>query len=225
MNNGVNAKDDLLKRFVDKDTDELSEFSPMDPPDAFNPPSMKPVDFEELQPVLRHLTLEHREIVKALDGFELAILSIRNSGITKEVNQQLSEFFQYLDDTVVAHHIKEERVVFPILHDLLIDVGEHLPGDVRETAVDMLEHDHSKTMQLAALCFSLLGVASRLTDPTSRAIVVDAAVDQGVALVELMRLHMFREDNVVFALAQKHLSQADADRMVVLLDKYFSIAL
>lgn len=225
MNNVTNGKDDVLKRFVDKDTDELSEFSPMDPPDAFNPPSIKPIAVDDLAPALKHLVLEHRDIVLRLDAFELAIMSVRSEGISKETNQQLSSFFQYLDDCVVAHQLKEERIVFPILHDRLIDIGEHLPGEVRETAVDMLEHDHSKTMQLATLCFSLLGVASRLNDAVSRAVVVDAAVDQGIALVELMRLHMFREDNVVFALAQEHLTAADHERMTLLLDKYFSIAL
>lgn len=224
MNNGTSAKDDVIKRFVDKDTEGETEYSPMDPPDAFNPPSVSAVPVEDLSPVLRHLVTEHRAIIKELDMFEVAILSIRTEGITKEANQRLSAFFQYLDDLVVSHHLKEERVVFPMLHDRLIDIGEHLPGDVRETAVDMLEHDHSKTMQLASLCFSLLGIASRLPDAASRAMVIDAAVDQGVALVEMMRLHIFREDNVVFALAHESLTQDDHNKMAMLLDKYFSIA-
>jgi hemerythrin-like domain-containing protein len=80
-------------------------------------------------------------------------------------------------------------------------------------------------MQVATLAFSLMGIASRLTDPASRLILVDMAVEQGNSLIELMRLHIFREDNVVFALAQKHLSAEDFHKMEIQMKSYFAIDL
>ena len=77
----------------------------------------------------------------------------------------------------------------------------------------MLENDHIKTMQLATLSFSLMGISSRLTDTASRAVLIDMAVEQGNSLVELLRLHIFREDNVVFALAQKYFTTEDFKKM------------
>ncbi len=216
---------DYLKRNVEKDTNGKAEYSPMDPPDAYRPPSIKAVPYDELSPVLKHLCDEHQIILKEIEKFEAALLGIRQSGITKELNQTLASFFQFLDDKIVLHHLKEERVLFPILHDCLLNIGEHSSGSIPETAVDMMEDDHIKVMQLAALCFSLMGIASRLTDLSSRAIIADMAIEQGSALVELLRLHIFREDNVVFALAHQNMSEQETARLKILLNKYFSIDL
>ena len=137
----------------------------------------------------------------------------------------LADFFQFLDEHIVLHHLKEERILFPLLHDCLLDKGEHAPGPVPETAVDLLENDHIKTMQLATLSFSLLGMASRLTDTTSRAVLIDTAMEQGNSLIELLRLHIFRENNVVFALAQKYFTAEEFTKMEEYLKKYFSLSL
>lgn len=77
-------------------------------------------------------------------------------------------------------------------------------------------------MQLATLIFSLMGASSRLTDPASRAVLIDMAVEQGNSLIELLRLHIFREDNVVFALAHKHLTTDEFKEMEGKMKKYFS---
>lgn len=70
----------------------------------------------------------------------------------------------------------------------------------------MLEDDHIKMMQSASVTFNLMGLASRLPDPKSRAITIDAAVEQGKSLIELIRLHIFREDNILFPLADKYIN-------------------
>lgn len=219
------SETDYLKRNVEKDTDGKTEYSPMDPPDAYKPPSLNPVPFEELMPFLQHLSEEHKFIRAELDAFEKTLLEIRKQGITKELNKNLADFFKFLDEIIVLHHLKEERILFPLLHDRLLANGENAPGAIPETAVDMLENDHIKTMQLVTLTFSLLGLSSRLTDINSRAILIDTAIEQGNALIELLRLHIFREDNVVFALANKYLSENDTKEMELKLEKYFSIQL
>lgn len=221
--NNIFSDTDYIKRVVEKDTNGQQVFSPMDPPDAYKPPSIQPVPYEQLSLFLRHLTDEHKLILNALEKFEVTLVEIRKDGITKERNTRLGNFFQFLDETIVMHNLKEERILFPILHDRLIDKGEKSTASIPETAVDMLENDHIKMMQLTTLSFSLMGMASRLTDMPSRAVLVDTAVEQGKSLVELIRLHLFREDNVVFPLAQKHLSTEEFIDMENRLGKYFSI--
>jgi hemerythrin-like domain-containing protein len=216
---------DYIRRIVDKDTNGQQEFSPMDPPDAYKPPSIQPLPYEQLSLFLRHLTDEHKTILAELEKFEEALIEIRKEGITKERNTRLGNFFQFLDETIVMHNLKEERVLFPLLHDRLIDKGEKSTAAIPETAVDMLENDHIKIMQLTTLSFSLMGMASRLTDIPSRAVLVDTAVEQGKSLVELIRLHIFREDNVVFSLAMKYLSADEFSEMENQLNKYFSLKL
>ncbi|HWR34137.1 MAG TPA: hemerythrin domain-containing protein, partial [Chitinophagaceae bacterium] len=182
--NNIFSETDYIKRNAEKDTDGKPEYSPMDPPDAYKPPGIQPVPYDKLAPFLRHFADEHKIILAELEKFESALIEIRKEGINKGLNKMLSEFFQFLDEKIVMHHLKEERVLFPLLHDRLLEKGEHAPGPVPETAVDMLENDHIKTMQLATLSFSLMGISSRLTDAASRAILIDMAVEQGNALIE-----------------------------------------
>ena len=87
-------QDDPIKRFVDKDVD--TEFSPMDPPDAFEPPSVEAVAREEMAEVLQKLMDDHESFTKELDTLEEALGAIAEDGITREVDEKLRNFFHYL---------------------------------------------------------------------------------------------------------------------------------
>lgn len=219
------TKADYVKRFVEKDTGGDTVYSPMDPPDAYKPPAMDMVPYDELHPAIQHFMDEHKITMAKIDELEATLIQIKKEGINKERNKKLGEFFAFLDDKIVLHNLKEERVLFPLIHDRMIDNGEHGIGPIPDTAVDMLENDHIKIMELATLTFSLMGIASRLTDPVSNAVLMDTAIEQGLSLVELLRLHIFREDNVVFPLAHKYLTSADFTVISKQMKKYFSIQL
>ena len=192
---------------------EREEYSPMDPPDAYAPPGMETVAYEAMHPFLQHLMDDHKTVIDALESFEGVLIHIQKEGVSREVNQGLSDFFHFLDEQIVRHHVKEEKILFPLLQERLLEKGEHSPGPVSKTAIDMLEDDHIKVMQLAAVTFNFFGVAPRLPDPASRALVLDAALEQGKTLVELLRLHIFREDHIVFPLAHKHVTPDELDDM------------
>lgn len=223
--NQNNKNTDYIKRFVEKDTGGDLVYSPMDPPEAYKPPAMEEVPYDELAPIIQLFMDEHKTTMVKIEEFETALLSIKKEGINRERNKKMGEFFEFLDDKIVLHNLKEERVLFPYIHDRMIDVGEHGTGPIPDTAVDMLENDHIKIMELATLTFSLMGISSRLTDPVSIALLLDTAVEQGLSLVELLRLHIFREDNVVFPLAHKYLTPAEFKEMERQMKKYFSIVL
>ena len=223
--NHDSKKTDYIKRFVEKDTGSNPTYSPMDPPDAYKPQGVEPVLYEELHPVLQLFMDEHKATLKKNEELEATLIEIRKEGITRERNKKLGEFFGFMDDKIVLHNLKEERVLFPLIHDRMIDNGEHGTGPIPDTAVDMLENDHIKMMELATLTFSLLGITSRIVDPVSNALLLDTAIEQGLSLVELLRLHVFREDNVVFPLAHKYLTAGDYEKIAHQMKKYFSIEL
>lgn len=223
--NKPDKKEDYIKRFVEKDADVDPVYSPMDPPDSYKPQGVEPVPYEELHSVMQLLIDEHKIALDKIAELEATLVEIKKDGINRERNKKLGEFFEFLDNKIVLHNLKEERVLFPFIHDRMIDNGEHGTGPVPDTAVDMLENDHIKMMELATLTFSLMGITSRITDPVSKAILLDTAVEQGLSLVELLRLHIFREDNVVFPLAHKYLSEEDFKEITKQMDKYFSIKL
>ncbi len=205
-------KEDPLKRKVEKQT-EQEEFSPMDPPDAFSPPNLEAVEYKDMHPFLQNLVDEHKTCIKELDTFEEVLINIQQNGISRDANEKLSNFFEYFDDHLVKHNQKEDKALFPLLHERLMENGEHGHGPTPLTATDMLEDDHTKVLQLAAVVFNFFGLTMRLPDQNSRLVVLDAALEQGKSLIEIMRLHIFREDNIVFSQAHKYISKSEFDEM------------
>ncbi len=207
---------DPLNRDAHK-KDELSEHSPMDPPDAYDKEAsnVDGIKYDDLTIALKILIDEHDELVKHAEIFEKTLGEFKDTSylFTQEINERFNAFFKYFDNHILPHNRKEERHIFPILHKKLIESGEHSPTEKKETAVDLMEDDHIKFIQLASLTFNLLGLASRLPDLHSRAVTFDLAYHNGKELIELLRLHIFREDNTIFPLAQKLLSK---DELVIL---------
>ena len=191
----------------------------MEPPDAYAPPNLDAVPYEDLHPFLQGLMDEHKAISEQLDAFENALLSIQSEGMSREAHGRLRDFFAFFDQHIVKHHQREDQFLFPPLHRRLLASVEHGRGGEATTSVDVMEDDHVKALQLAAVVFNFFGMAVRLPDPASQLIVLDAALEQGKTLVELMRLHIFREDNIVFAQAHRLLTQAELKEMEI--NKWF----
>ena len=202
---------DPLHRQADRGLDVAHGLSPMDPPDAYAPAGIEPVPVEALHPFLRKFRDEHVPFMNELNAFEAAVLSIKNNGYTKEADAKLRHFFQYFDREFVPHSRREEATLFPLLRQRLIASGEHGSGSVPATATEVMEDEHAKAMQLAAVVVNFLGLVFRLPDERSAMIVLDAALEQGKSLVELLRLHVFREDNIVFSLAHRLIAAAEFD--------------
>lgn len=205
-------KADPIQRSAYKGED-LSEHSPMDPPEAYDLKASKieGVSYDDLAEPLKEMIAEHHELTGYAERFEKALADFHETSyrFTKEINDRFNEFFHFFDEHILPHNRKEEKHLFPLLHNRLIESGEHSPGPKKETAVDLMEDDHVKFIQLASLTFNLLGLASRLPDNHSRVMTFDLAYHNGKELIELLRLHIFREDNTLFPLAQKLLTQEE----------------
>lgn len=197
--------DDPLKRMVEKQTDQ-EEFSPMDPPDAYDPPQLEAIPYEDMHPFLQKLRDEHKTYIAKLEAFEEALLRIQENGMDKGTEEKLSEFYHFFDNEILRHSQREDKILFPLLHQRLIEKGEHSQGADSTTAINVLEDDHVEAIQLAAISFNFFGLAVRLPNPESQIIVLDAAINQCKTLIEHLRLHIFREDNVVFTQAHKYIS-------------------
>jgi hemerythrin-like domain-containing protein len=201
---------DPLKRLAEKQSQQ-QEFSPMNPPDAYSPPAGERLPYEKMPRFLQVLMDEHQQFLQVIETFEKNLQEFKKQEFTsnKSFESGVSSFFSFLDEKIVSHNLREEKYLFILLQKRLLEKKLHSHSAQPVTAVDMLEDDHIRLMQLAAVTFNFLGLASRLPDPTSRLLTLDAAVEQGMAMVELLRLHIFREENVVFPLAVTHLTADD----------------
>lgn len=207
-------KEDKVKRIVEKVTNDAG-LSPMSPPDYFNPPSkLEEIPFEKLPAAIQKLEKEHKEVLEYLNKFEETMQNFHNSNYhyTPDISKALSKFFEYLDKHIVAHHQKEEKHLFPLLVKYLIKSGEHskyMSNNDYETPIDLMEDDHLKFIQVASLIFNLLGIYVRIPDAASRNIIADIVYSKSIEMVELLRTHIYQEDNIVFPLCVKHLSEEE----------------
>ena len=140
--------------------------------------------------------------------------------LNNEINKAFGDFFKSLDEELLPHNRKEEKILFPILNQKLIEAGEHSKGHKLVTAIDVMEDDHVKFIQLGALAFNLLGLASRMADERSRIFVLDTAYETSRELIELLKLHIYREDVTLFPLAQKYISKEEFDVIHEQMDRF-----
>ncbi len=203
-------EEDPILRNASKEED-LEEYSAMDPPEAYDKNRSIGSNYEQMNPFIQTLMDEHKALIGKIDDFDKALLDFKESGFnfTHDISDKLNIFFRFFDDDIVPHNDREEKYFFRMLHERLIESGEHGTGDTPETAINIMEDDHNKFLQLATLSFNLLGLGSRLRDIESKGITFDLAFNTGRELVELLRLHIFREDETLFPLAQQLLTEED----------------
>ncbi|MBI4290356.1 MAG: hypothetical protein HY661_02610 [Betaproteobacteria bacterium] len=204
---------DPLRKQAERGADSAAGLSPMDPPDAYSPPSVDPVPAAEMHPYLRNLRGKHAPLMDELKAFEEAVLSVRNTGYTRESDARLRRFFQFLDGEFASLSRRDEAALLALLHERLIAEGEHGKGENPHTAVDLMEDECAKALQLAAVIVNFLGLAFRLPDERSRLVVLDAALEESKNLIELLRLLVFRKDSVLYTLAHRLISAAAFDAL------------
>ncbi|MCP4869910.1 MAG: hemerythrin domain-containing protein [Proteobacteria bacterium] len=186
------------------------DVSPFNPPDPYAPPGQDlSVPTEELHPVLRAFRLEHEAFIKQLDTVEQVLNHVLERGPSNAADEALGVFFQCVENEVLPHNRREEEVLFPLMALRLKEAGEHSQTPEAVTGIDVLRADHLHVVQLSAVMLNFFGIAGRLPDRASQRMVIEAGIRQGKALVELLRLHMFREDEVLFSLAHKLLTAED----------------
>lgn len=187
--------------------------SPMDPPEAFSPPNLESMSVLDMHPFLQELCEDHSLLSTELKVFEEVIHSVPTTGFTKQVHDALLDFIDRLDHTFVPHSRREEEVLFPVLHARLLADGEYGKGRVATTAIDVMKGDHLQIVRLSAVIGNFIKIATHLPDASSTLVVRDAALRHAKCLVDALRLHMFREDKIVFASAQRLLSAEEFDRI------------
>ena len=125
----------------------------------------------------------------------------------KDINRGLKNFFIFINEKIPAHNYKEEKFLFPGLRRKLIESGEYNKEDHSKTAIEVLEDEHIKISQAGAVVFNFLGLASKLNHKPSKGIIFQITYEQGIKIVETMKLHIFMEDKTLFPLAMKLFTQ------------------
>ena len=149
---------------------------------------------------LRH---EHKIVELVLQGAEREALAIRKGGeVHAETVDEMVDFFKNFVDR--CHHAKEERHLFPALN------SKGFSPESGPVAVMLHEHEQGRAA-VRAISESLPG--ARSGDRRAAAALADALLEY----VELLRNHIFKENNVLFPMADRVLA---ANEQVTLAERF-----
>ncbi|MGE3608301.1 MAG: hemerythrin domain-containing protein [Bacteriovoracaceae bacterium] len=193
-----------------------SDLSPMSPPDAFAPPTKIKVEYQYFHPFLKHLVNEHNELKIAMNEFKKIVDKLAS---TKQVIGQddklITRFFDIFITDFVIHNKKEEKILFPVLEKRFLEIGEHSKSSNPITPIDVLVNEHFEALQVAIEAKNTWGLLQQLFDQPSQHILLGAFIRKSNTLLEMMKLHIYREDDIVFSLAQKNLNTEELDKMLL----------
>ena len=134
---------------------------------------------------------EHEIILQALSLLERAVDRIADAGSVSAADvADLVDFLASFADDL--HHAKEEQLLFPAL-------GEAgLPSHGGPVAVMLMEHEHGR-----AFLSSMRRAAADWGSDAAKGAFEDAAL----GYVELLRQHIHKENEILFPLAERALSE------------------
>ncbi|HXG35759.1 MAG TPA: hemerythrin domain-containing protein [Dehalococcoidia bacterium] len=138
---------------------------------------------------------EHRAIERMLAILEEASDRLAEGrSLRAALFREAVEFIQNFGDR--CHHGKEEEILFPRLE------AAGMPRDNGPLAVMLMEHDEGRAYvrQLSEAAAAMEG---------GEASAAAAVIENARAYVQLLRMHILKEDNVLFPLAQRLLTAED----------------
>lgn len=139
--------------------------------------------------ILRH---EHEAVLKMLDAAEEVAQRFEKGGkVRPEVLADLLEFFRLFADR--CHHAKEEELLFPLLE------RKGIPREGGPVGVMLAEHDEGR-----ALVKEMAEAAEAYQSGVKGASLRWAKAAR--AYVQLLRGHIFKENNVLFLMAERVLT-------------------
>ncbi|MBT3984095.1 MAG: hypothetical protein HOE90_22255 [Bacteriovoracaceae bacterium] len=190
------------------------DLSPMDPPESYDAALPVQVDMEMMHPFIKEMMEEHIELTSFVKTFEESIDVLQKKKVVDpEAIEGVESFFNFFESEFTPHNRKEEREFFPLLKVKLVELGEHGSGDDPVTGVDVLESEHVQAIQLAAITYHCFVLYSQIDDVNSKLTILASAIKNAKELIELLKLHIYREDKILFCQAQQLMTTEEMDLM------------
>jgi hemerythrin-like domain-containing protein len=145
------------------------------------------------------LTEEHKVILMVCDAAEREARAMRGAGAADaERVAKMVDFFRTFADR--CHHAKEEDHLF-------VKMGERgFPLDFGPVGMMLHEHGQSRA-NVAAAADNLAAAAA------GDAAALAAVSDNLLAYASLLRAHIYKEDNILYPMANQAFSEADQDAL------------
>ncbi|MDD4869054.1 MAG: hemerythrin domain-containing protein [Kiritimatiellae bacterium] len=152
--------------------------------------------------ILKH---EHQAILLVIAAAEKEVESIEKTGtIHTQTVREMADFFKNFVDR--CHHAKEEKHLFPMMHK------RGMSMDNGPLAVMLSEHEQGRSC-VRAIVKAVSGKG--ISDAT----VIRKAMENLASYAQLLRVHIDKEDNVLYPMADRLLKSSDQKILVDAFDK------
>lgn len=144
--------------------------------------------------VLKH---EHRQIEERLKVLSAALRQLGDRGPDPEVLDRIESVARYIDREMALHHRKEEEGLFPLLKEYLADEALHLDGRIA---------DHEDLMIMNGKFKEALDDCRQRGKDRAGDFAAQMLKGYGLYIVHLVLEHLLKEDQILFLVADRHLS-------------------
>ena len=142
---------------------------------------------------------EHEIILMVLDAAEREVRRVQETGeVRVERLEQMVDFFRTFADR--CHHAKEENLLFVRMEE------RGMPREAGPIAVMLYEHDLGRG-HVRAVAEALPRAAAG--DPEAKR----ALVENMTGYIQLLRDHIFKEDNILYPMANQLLAPEDQQEL------------
>ncbi|MCL4428052.1 MAG: hemerythrin domain-containing protein [Deltaproteobacteria bacterium] len=142
---------------------------------------------------LAALRIEHEEIRSVLNKLDGYLKKTTSAGSDEDRNNlinRLSEIIAFMDKDLEIHFKREEEALFPVL-------GNYIGIETGPINVMIIEHNHCRDLST--------GFKSKINDyPSSKD--YKSLIGVGSSLSQLLSEHEDKEDNILFNMAEMHLT-------------------
>ena len=138
---------------------------------------------------------EHRRVWPLLDNLASIAESLSPGSADEASIRRCAEAVQKIEDELDIHLLREEKILFPPLEAFL-------PRDSGPLAVMLAEHEdlRSDKAKMKELLTAGPGASASLRETALR-------------FVSVLKAHIQKEDNILFPMAEMHLSASDKERI------------
>ena len=144
---------------------------------------------------------EHQSVLQKLDALEAAINNLEQK---EKISAKLKELTSFFDTEFWGHFEKEEKALFP-------EFDSFMPRDSGPVGVMLAEHDVLRKTN-AELQQAVAKYLNHADDAeTKRAI-----GQNGTHFIGFLRDHIFKEDNILFRMADMHFDQKRNEKVIKL---------
>ncbi len=145
---------------------------------------------------IKELNNCHKEVLKQLDELN------NSNGDSKKLEKQFIKFKKFVETSLELHTRDEEHALFPILEGKICG---HACGSHGTTPIDVMMQDHKNIHAAIDVISTLLSISKSVRDKK----IVNEIHNRVSFVVNTLRDHIWKEDNVLYPLAEEHLTKEE----------------